>query len=81
MKLPRDLGGEKLISVLGKYGYQVTRQTGSHVRLTSNYKSSEHHITVPRHKSLRVGTLSGIIDEVAVYLGIDKQSMIDELFG
>jgi len=35
MKLPRHLGGEDLAALLGRYGYQMTRQTGSHVRLTS----------------------------------------------
>lgn len=38
MKLPRDIGGSELASLLGKYGYHVTRQTGSHLRLTSTYK-------------------------------------------
>ena len=80
MKLPRDLGGDELIALLGKYGYQATRQTGSHVRLTSNYKGTEHHVTVPRHESLKVGTLSSIMDEVAGYLMMDKQSLIDEMF-
>jgi len=35
MKLPRDMGGEELAALLGKYDYQITRQTGSHMRLTS----------------------------------------------
>ena len=80
MKLPRDLGGEELATRLGKYGYQVVRQTGSHIRLTSTYKDTEHHLTIPRHKPLRVGTLNGIINEVAVYLEMEKQSLIDDLF-
>jgi hypothetical protein len=33
MKLPRDVGGRDLADLLSKYGYQVTRQTGSHLRL------------------------------------------------
>ena len=81
MKLPRDLGGEELATRLGKYGYQVVRQTGSHIRLTSTYKDTEHHLTIPRHKPLRVGTLNGIINEVAAYLEIEKQNLIDDLFG
>ena len=81
MKLPRDLGGEELATRLGKYGYQVIRQTGSHIRLTSTYKDTEHHLTIPRHKPLRVGTLNSIINEVAVYLEIEKQNLIDYLFG
>ena len=43
MKLPRDMGGEELAALLGKYGYKITRQTGSHIRLTSTSKGFEHH--------------------------------------
>jgi len=46
MKLPRDLGGEELAKILGKYGYQITRQTGSHIRLTTVFKG-QHHMTIP----------------------------------
>ncbi len=45
MKLPRDIGGEELAKLLGKHGYEVTRQTGSHVRLTKT-AGEEHHITI-----------------------------------
>jgi hypothetical protein len=42
MRLPRDWGGEKLATLLGRYGYEVTRQTGSHIRLTGYGSSIEH---------------------------------------
>ena len=80
MKLPRDLGGEELAALLGRYGYKITRQTGSHMRLTSNSKGFEHHITIPRHKPLRVGTLSSIVNEIAAYLEIERQKLVEELF-
>jgi predicted RNA binding protein YcfA (HicA-like mRNA interferase family) len=35
MRLPRDLSGEDLAGALKVFGYQVTRQTGSHMRLTT----------------------------------------------
>jgi predicted RNA binding protein YcfA (HicA-like mRNA interferase family) len=79
MKLPRDMGGEELAALLGKYGYKITRQTGSHMRLTSTSKGFEHHITIPRHKSLRVGTLSSIVNEIAAYLEIERQELVKEL--
>jgi predicted RNA binding protein YcfA (HicA-like mRNA interferase family) len=81
MKLPRDIGGDELAVILSIFGYQVTRQTGSHMRLTTNYMGMEQHITIPKHKPLRAGTLSSIINEVAGYLEIDRQSLIDKLFG
>jgi predicted RNA binding protein YcfA (HicA-like mRNA interferase family) len=80
MKLPRDMGGEELAALLGKYGYKMTRQTGSHMRLTSTSKGFEHHITIPRHKPLRVGTLSSIVNEIAAYLEIERQGLVKELF-
>jgi predicted RNA binding protein YcfA (HicA-like mRNA interferase family) len=80
MKLPRDMGGEELAALLGKYGYKITRQTGSHMRLTSTSKGVEHHITIPKHKPLRVGTLSSIVNEIAGYLEIERQKLVRELF-
>ncbi|NIN66033.1 MAG: addiction module toxin, HicA family [Anaerolineae bacterium] len=80
MRLPRDVGGEELASLLGRYGYGLTRQTGSHLRLTSSLKGTEHHVTIPRHKGLKVGTLSSILKDVATYLEMDKQQLVEELF-
>jgi predicted RNA binding protein YcfA (HicA-like mRNA interferase family) len=81
MKLPRDMGGEELAALLGRYGYKINRQTGSHMRLTSNSKGFEHHITIPRHKPLRVGTLGSIVNEIAAYLEMERQKFAQELFG
>ena len=80
MKLPRDTGGEELAILLGKYNYQIIRLTGSHIRLTSNIKGTEHHITIPRHKSIKLGTLNDIINDVTSYLEIDKKEIIENLF-
>jgi predicted RNA binding protein YcfA (HicA-like mRNA interferase family) len=35
MKLPRDLNGVELAKLLSNYGYSITRQTGSHNRLST----------------------------------------------
>jgi len=80
VRLPRDVGGEDLVKLLGKYGYQVVRQTGSHIRLVSAIKGKPHRITVPRHKP-RLGTLDSTLREVARYLEMDKRELIRELWG
>jgi predicted RNA binding protein YcfA (HicA-like mRNA interferase family) len=80
MKLRRDVGGEELAGLLGRYGYRVTRQTGSHIRLTSSAKGFEHHITIPEHKPLKVGTLDHIVNEIAAYLQMDRQELVKGLF-
>jgi len=66
---------------LGRYGYEITRQTGSHLRLTSTARGTQHHMTIPAHRSLRVGTLSGILTDVASYLEIGKEDLAEGLFG
>lgn len=80
MRLPRDISGDRLALALGRFGYEATRQTGSHVRLTSTARGQEHHITVPRHGALRVGTLAAILSDVAEYLDLDRDGLIDRLF-
>jgi len=81
LKLPRDLSGNDLAQLLRRFGYEISRQTGSHIRLTSRQKGTEHHITIPAHKQLSVGTLSAILGDVASYLEIDRNNLADELFG
>jgi predicted RNA binding protein YcfA (HicA-like mRNA interferase family) len=80
MKIPRDVGGEELIRLLAKFGYAATRQTGSHMRLTSSVRGTEHHVTIPLHNPIKLGTLSGILKDVASYLEIDRQQFIEDIF-
>jgi predicted RNA binding protein YcfA (HicA-like mRNA interferase family) len=79
MKLPRDLSGDDLAKALRKLGYQVTRQTGSHLRLTTQ-QNGEHHVTVPRHNPMRVGTLGGILSDVANHFQITRDELLQRLF-
>ncbi|RDI75578.1 putative periplasmic/secreted lipoprotein [Gaiella occulta] len=80
MRLPRDVSGERLAVLLGRYGYEMTRQTGSHLRLTSTARGREHHITIPKHAALKVGTLSAILSEVAAYLESSREDLVEALF-
>jgi predicted RNA binding protein YcfA (HicA-like mRNA interferase family) len=76
MRLPRDWSGDDLIYRLAKLGYSATRQSGSHVRLTRTIDEAEHHVTVPRHSPLKVGTLNAILTEIATSLGISKDELL-----
>lgn len=68
----------QVIRALAAYGYTPTRQHGSHIRLTTQ-RAGEHHVTIPNHSPLRVGTLAGIIRDVAEHLGVDRETIIDVL--
>jgi len=79
MSLPRDLSGVELAKLLGKVGYSVSRQSGSHIRLTTTHPT-QHHITVPAHDPLKVGTLAAILGEVAAHLKTEREQLVRQLF-
>ena len=79
MKLPRDIDAGDLVKLLKLYGYSVTRQTGSHIRLTTAL-NGQHHITIPNHSPLKLGTLSAILADVAIHFNKSKEEIISELF-
>ena len=80
MRLPRDLSGRDLAQALHKLGYHITRQTGSHLRVTT-HERGEHHITIPNHAPLRIGTLSAILADVATHFDITRDQLLETLFG
>ena len=80
MKLPRDVSARELATALARLGYQVTRQTGSHLRLTTQ-RGGEHHVTIPAHDPIRIGTLNAILRDVAAHVGMTRGDLLAELFG
>lgn len=80
MRLPRDLSGPALAQALPALGYRITRQTGSHLRLTTTERG-EHHVTIPRHDPLRVGTLAAILADVGEHHGLSRDELLARLFG
>lgn len=79
MKLPRDLSGDALVKALSKLGYIVDRQTGSHIRLTTQ-EHGEHHITIPNHSPIKIGTLSAILRDVEVHFNLTRDECLTQLF-
>lgn len=79
MRIPRDLSGAELVKRLGRLGYETTRQTGSHIRLTCRTRD-EHHVTIPNHDPLRIGTLAAVLDSVAAHHGTTRDVLLQQLF-
>jgi predicted RNA binding protein YcfA (HicA-like mRNA interferase family) len=78
MSLPRDVSADQLVKALGRIGYVVVRQTGSHIRLTTR-TPAVNHVTVPNHYPIKVGTLGAILNDVAAQRGISKAALAREL--
>jgi predicted RNA binding protein YcfA (HicA-like mRNA interferase family) len=64
-KLP-VISGEDLIRVLRKFGYEIARQKGSHVRLRNEAQPQRLPVTVPLHKELARGTLKSILGDAGI---------------
>ena len=68
------------IKSLKHFEYAVTRQTGSHIRL-STQQNGQHHITIPNHNPIKIGTLSAILADIAVHFNKTKEEIQTTLFG
>ncbi len=79
MKLPRDVSGADLARALRRIGFAAIRQTGSHIRVETK-EGGQHHVTIPNHNPIKIGTLSGILADVAAHLQISRDELIERLF-
>jgi predicted RNA binding protein YcfA (HicA-like mRNA interferase family) len=80
VRLPRDVSGDDLARRLARLGYQTTRQTGSHLRLSTD-RDGQHHLTIPRHEALRIGTLAAVLAELESHHHLNRTALLDLLFG
>ena len=76
MHILRNLSVNDLLKILSKFGYETTRQKGSHIRLSRTEHSTTHHVTVPNHNPLKLETLSAILTDVAAHLKISKEDIL-----
>jgi predicted RNA binding protein YcfA (HicA-like mRNA interferase family) len=63
-KLPTNLSGRELVSVLGKVGFQFQRQRGSHIVMRRADPLAR--VTIPDHRVLRPGTLRQILSDAGL---------------
>jgi len=63
-----SLSWRKVVKALNKAGFRTVHQKGSHVYLTDG----KHRITVPRHETIKKGTLFSIIQQA----GMTKEELL-----
>lgn len=64
-KLPR-ISSREVIRALEKLGFEVVRQTGSHVVMKKATTEGNIGCVVPLHRELKVGMLSGVLKQAKV---------------
>ncbi|MFN8673605.1 MAG: type II toxin-antitoxin system HicA family toxin [Candidatus Sericytochromatia bacterium] len=80
MKIPRDINGQDILKSLERIGYEKTKQTGSHMKLTKKLDSREHNITISNHNPIKIGTLNSIIKDLSENLKLSKEEIFKILF-
>jgi predicted RNA binding protein YcfA (HicA-like mRNA interferase family) len=60
------ISGREVIKILEKFGFEVTRQRGSHVVLRKTSGKTKQVAVVPIHKELKRGTLRSIAKQSGV---------------
>ena len=78
MRLPRDVDPKALVRALSSLGYQPTRQSGSHIRVTTQL-GGEHHEVIPNHKPIKIGTPQSILSSVAHHHGMAVEELLRTL--
>jgi predicted RNA binding protein YcfA (HicA-like mRNA interferase family) len=78
VKIPRDCNGRDLIKALRVLGYEPVRSSGSHIVLTT-LRDGEHHVTIPEHRPLKVGTLHDVLKAVAQHHRLPVDELLNVL--
>ena len=42
--------------------------------------NGQHHLAIPNHDSIKIGTLNGIINRVAIHFDLDKKEVFEKIF-
>jgi len=78
VKTPRDCDATELVRALRRLGYEVARQTGSHIRVVKP-GDQPHHLTIPNHNPIKTGTLHGILKDVAAQHHLSVEELLNTL--
>jgi len=78
VRLPRDIDGPRLVKALGILGYEVSRQKGSHIRVTTQ-RDGENHEVIPYHQPIKTGTLSSILKRISAHHGLTMNQLLEML--
>jgi predicted RNA binding protein YcfA (HicA-like mRNA interferase family) len=68
----------QLARALRVLGYAVTRQKGSHTRITTQ-QDGENHEVIPCHHPIKTGTLAGILKRIAAHHGLTVEELLQKL--
>ena len=73
MPKPKVLSGAEAVRILASFGFTVTSQRGSHIKLRRVLPDGARQtLTVPNHRELDRGTVLGIYRQTLRYIAEDE---------
>jgi predicted RNA binding protein YcfA (HicA-like mRNA interferase family) len=65
---PRRLSGNDVVRILDRFGFERIAQRGSHVKLQRLVDNKKQTLTVPLHRELDTGTVTGIFRQASRFI-------------
>jgi len=62
------LSGSEVIKIFFLFGFEITSQRGSHIKLSRKTNFGKQVITVPNHNELDKGTLKAIFNQALRFI-------------
>jgi len=60
------ISGIRAVKCFRKLGYEVTRQTGSHIRMRHSSDRTKKPLTIPNHKAIGRGLLRKLLRDTQI---------------
>lgn len=64
----KNLSGADVVAIFESFGFAVSAQRGSHVKLKRKNGMANQTLTVPLHKEMDKGTLKAIYNQASRYI-------------
>lgn len=68
----KTLSGKDIVKILTAFGFELTKQKGSHMKLKRVVYGNTETLIVQNHKVIPVGTLKSIFNQTSKYISKEE---------
>ncbi len=64
----KALDSNEIIKILESFGFKISSQKGSHIKLSKQTSFQKQVLTIPNHKELKKGTVKAIFNQASRFV-------------
>lgn len=68
----KSLDSQEIIKILESFGFSISSQKGSHIKLTRKTSFQKQVLTIPNHKELKKGTIKAIFNQASKFISSEE---------